>query len=586
MKRIISVLLVLAMCAVLFTGCTRDENDKGPIIRMYISSYPRSLDPSAYQVSAETTKLFGLIYEALTAVDDEGKVVPALAESWYGLYDNKDELYKMYFVLNETKWSDGADVTADDVIFAWKRILMPESNSPYASLLYLIDNAKDVKSGVVTIDALGLAAVDDTLLEVTFDQTAVHDQTTLDNAVALFAETVSSLALVPLRENVVSKGDDWMTTASEATTNGPFKVQTMEYESQIILERSTYYRLTEDDKFDKYVKPYKIVIDYYSNGQNAAQWQQDRFNNGDIYYLGSFTPDGYATFEDLKTSNMLSSSAVYFNNTDPLLDDARVRKALSMVIDRTALVQAVDPTFVPATGWVPHGVFNTSAEQTFREASSLSLSATADVDGAKALLREAGVSGGEIKLTYRSSNFDKLTENTANFIKSAWEQLGFTVTLERLGGVNYTQSYDTRAFQAILTDMVGNMTDAFGYLAPFARYYSGQVVSVSLEDEAYTPHITGFESDSYDALIDSIVFEVDRTKRAELLHQAEAALLDEMPACPLYFYTESYVVNEDLSKVGDYYFGYRDFCKIKLKDYLKVTAASESAVAAEDGQGA
>ena len=83
-----------------------------------------------------------------------------------------------------------------------------------------------------------------------------------------------------------------------------------------------------------------------------------------------------------------------------------------------------------------------------------------------------------------------------------------------------------------------------------------------LEDEAYSPHITGFESDSYDSLIDSIVFEVDRTKRAELLHQAEAALLDEMPACPLYFYTESYVVNEDLSKVGDYYFGYRDFCKI------------------------
>ena len=88
MKRIISVLLVLAMCAVLFTGCTRDENDKGPIIRMYISSYPRSLDPSAYLVSAESTKLFGLIYEALTAVDDEGLVVPALAESWYGLYDN------------------------------------------------------------------------------------------------------------------------------------------------------------------------------------------------------------------------------------------------------------------------------------------------------------------------------------------------------------------------------------------------------------------------------------------------------------------------------------------------------------------
>ena len=148
MKRLIAILLLTVMCLGLLTACARDENDKGPIIRMYITGYPRSLDPAAVQPSAEITKLLGLIYEGLTAIDEEGKVIPALAKSWYVKYDEKDGQHKMYFELNETHWSDSTAVSADDVIFAWKRILTPDIESPYASLLYYIKNAKDVKSGV------------------------------------------------------------------------------------------------------------------------------------------------------------------------------------------------------------------------------------------------------------------------------------------------------------------------------------------------------------------------------------------------------------------------------------------------------
>ena len=250
MKRLISILLLVVMCLGLLTACARDENDKGPIIRMYITGYPRSLDPAAVQPSAEVTKLFGLIYEGLTAIDAEGKVIPALAKSWYVKYDDKDGHHKMYFELNDTHWSDSTGVSADDVVFAWKRILSPEFESPYASLLYYIKNAKEVKSGVLTSDDLGVAA-DDRLLEVTFADeffTGENDMENLKKVADLFAETVASTGLVPLRENIVSKGDDWKTKASENVSNGPFKVQTMEYDKQIILERSMYYRLTEDDK--------------------------------------------------------------------------------------------------------------------------------------------------------------------------------------------------------------------------------------------------------------------------------------------------------------------------------------------------
>ncbi|HPE95419.1 MAG TPA: ABC transporter substrate-binding protein, partial [Bacillota bacterium] len=499
MKKIITVLLLLAMCLTLFSGCASNPDDHGPIIRMYVTSYPRSLDPSALQTSADITKLLGLIYEGLTAVDEKGKIIPALATNWYGKYDEKDLQYKMYFELNETRWSDGVAVSADDVIFAWKRILAPESSSPYASLLYTIKNAKEVKSGVLTSDDLGLAAVDDTLLEVTFDSKYVYDETTLAQAVELFAETVSCLALVPLREIVVSKNDDWMTKASEATTNGPFQIQSMEYDSYLILQRSPNFRIKKDDKEDKYVKPYKIVIEYNNNSKNAAGWQEERYESGTIYYLGDFTSDGYVKYSNLiQTTNMLSSASLYFNTTDSLLDDANVRKALSLAIDRQAIVKAIGGMYVAADGYVPHGVFNTDAATTFRKASTLGMSTAADLTTAKQLLSKAGVSGGSITLTYRGTNSDTINDTVAEMVKASWESLGFTVTLSRLSGVNYTNVFDTRSYQAVLTDVVGNMVDAFGYLAPFARYYSGQVVSVSLEDESYTPHVTGYESDEYD----------------------------------------------------------------------------------------
>ncbi|MBP3388080.1 MAG: peptide ABC transporter substrate-binding protein [Clostridia bacterium] len=583
MKRLLAILLLAVMCLGLLTACARDENDKGPIIRMYITGYPRSLDPAAVQPSAEVTKLFGLIYEGLTVIDEEGKVQPALAKEWYVKYDEKDGQHKMYFELNETHWSDSTGVSADDVIFAWKRILTPDFESPYASLLYYIKNAKDVKSGVLTSDDLGVAAVDDTLLEVTFADeffTGENDLENLKKVADLFAETVASTGLVPLRENIVAKNDEWKTKASENVSNGPFKVQTMEYDKQIILERSTYYRLTEDDKekkFDKYVTPYKLVIDYSSNSQKGTEYQEGKFEEGRTYYLGDFTAEGFAKYADsIVTQKMLSSAVLYFNTTRDALKDKNVRQALSVAIDRENLVAVARGQHVPATGFVPHGVMGANGE--FRAESQLQVSTKADEAKAKSLLGSAKPS---VTILFRGSNYDKVNEDVANAIKANWEKIGVKVEVKKLSGVNYTEAVTNRDFDVLLTDYVGNMMDPYGYLAPFARYYSGSIVSVSLEDAAYTPNISGIESNEYDAIIDKIVFNSNKAERLELCHQAEALLNDLMPATALYYYTESYVTKPELKNVGSYYFGYRNFNDTTLKDYLAVNSAYDAEVAAD-----
>lgn len=583
MKRLLAILLLAVMCLGLLTGCARDENDKGPIIRMYITGYPRSLDPAAVQTSADVTKLLGLIYQTLTTVKEDGTIVPSLAKSWYVKYDEKDEQHKMYFELIETHWSDTTAVSADDVIFAWKRILSPEFESPYASLLYYIKNAKDVKSGVLTSDDLGLAAVDDTLLEVTFEEeffTGENDMENLNKVADLFVRTVSCVGLAPLRENIVSKGDDWKTKASENVSNGPFKVQTMEYDKQIILERSINYKLTEEEKeknIFKYVTPYKLVIDYASNSQQGTEYQEEQFKNGRTYYLGDFTAEGFTSYADsVVTHKMLSSAVLYFNTTRDALKDKNVRQALSVAIDRDNLVAVSRGQNVAATGFVPHGVMGDNGE--FRAESTLQNSTKADVSKAKSLL---GSAKPKVTILYRGSNYDTINEDVANAIKANWEAIGVTVELKKLSGVNYTNAVSSRDFDVLLTDYVGNMIDPFGYLAPFARYYSGSIVSVSLEDAAYTPNISGLESDEYDALIDQIVYNTNKADRTKLCHDAEKMLDDLMPATALYYYTESYVASPELKNVGSNYFGVRDFTKTTLNNYLAVNSAYDEEIAAE-----
>ena len=312
MKRTIALALAVLMCAGLFAACsTLGEDDRGALISMYISSFPTTLDPAAMQTDAETSKLLALLYQPLTSLNEKGEVKEGLAYEWYKFYDKRDDLYKMYFKLNETKWSDGRAVSADDIVYAWKRILAPESESPYASLLYPIKNARAYKNGEdgKTSDDLGLYAADSLLLEVVFEKTFNGaDDPEFDAAVQLFAEIVSNVALSPMREDIITKAEKdaaaaetsggeenttapWYINPARLTTNGPFRLQALSEGDRLVLERNSYYYRDEtEDALDKSVIPYRLVCIYQeesvgsslADGATAltqAQYQYNRYTD-------------------------------------------------------------------------------------------------------------------------------------------------------------------------------------------------------------------------------------------------------------------------------------------------------------------
>lgn len=612
MKKTIIVLLILCICIPVFVACStlKGDKDKGAVVNMYFGSLPSSFDPATVHMDADASTVLSLVYQPLTAVDTSGKVKPALAKNWYAYYDKRDSEYKMYFELNETMWSDGIAVSADDIVYAWKRILSPEFASPYASMLYPIKNAAKVKSGVMTSDDLGLVAEDDFLLCVTFEQ---------DYDINLFAEIVSCLGLSPLREDIITKSekdqastsksaednyDPWDINAALMVGNGAYRVQSYDAGVKLVLERNTfYYRDDEEDALDKSVIPYRLAC-YYQEGSIAVAgdnpiseqvYEYNRYTAGKTYYLGDFTKETFSALSsDITTDKQLSTYSYFFNTKKTLLSDPKVRQALSMAIDRQAIVDEIGKKYIPSTGFVPSGVFNDGKGSDFRKVGGALYSTTADINGAKNLLSSAGVKGGEITLSYivpvksavYSNNSSKVdyyfeTEIIANSVKASWESLGFTVTLKRLYSDNYLKALKEGDFDVMGLDFVTNSVDAFGYLAQFATRYSGNVVSIDFESETFTPHYTGLASAEYDTLIDSIVYVSDRAERANRLHNAEKLFAELCPATAVFQCTSSYVASDVISKITTDYYSYKDFSALRMKDYIDVNSKENAESIAE-----
>ena len=139
----------------------------------------------------------------------------------------------------------------------------------------------------------------------------------------------------------------------------------------------------------------------------------------------------------------------------------------------------------------------------------------------------------------------------------------------------FVDAYCAGDFDVIAIDMQAYSTDAFGVLAPFAKAFSGQAIDMQNQNFDAVGHITGFYSEAYDAKIEEAFAEKDIAKRAAILYEAEKMLLDEMPVIPVVFNVDSYMVGKGLSKVGDTWFGAREFRKTKLANYAELKPGYE-----------
>ncbi len=589
MKKFIALMLCLLAVLPLFAACDNgpdEDEDKGPIIPVYITTEIANFDPAYSNLDDAAAKILGLLYEGLYKINANGKVVKNQSKSVKVLDDPEEGYYAIEITLTNTSWSDGTRVQAADYVYAWKRILESEFRGEAASMLFDIKNARAVSTGDASIDDLGVTDEAIDVLRIEFEGPTDYNR---------FYEYLASPLLAPLREVAVDKVEkDWATSASIVVTNGPFAVKSYTPGQSMVLERNAYYyRDPEKHSVTKSVKPYRLEINFVKDLSDALSALENR----EIVYVGELPLDvraAYLAEGKADVTDTMSILSCLFNTEVAPFDNADVRNALSLALDRNEIAKIL--TFAkPAEGLIADGVYNTGYSKknakSFRDAGEGLLSASADVNKAKELLNKAGVTGGEITITLRDNEADVAV---AKYIKSVWEKLGFDVELDQkkykkykddkeydLVTDAYLDAYDAGDFQVILIDYQMLTTDAFPNLAMFASAFSGGVMNMDPNDEDYgvSNHISGYNSEAYNAKIEeAFAVKDDREARAKLLHEAEAILMQDMPIMPLVQLQSGVVKSSDLQKLGDSFWGFDLFTNVVLKnryDYEETTAAPD-----------
>ncbi len=582
MKRLLSFALAAIMVVCTFASCsTLEKDDRGAIVTMYLADEIYDYDPMLAYTDAAAAKVFSLIYEGLTRLDAKGNWEKAMMDSYKEVEpDSEEDGYRIQINLRENKWSDGRTVQANDFIYAWKRILEPTNACEAASLLYDIKNAREIKMGDATVDDLGVYAIETYVLEIEFASKEVD----LD----AFFRNCASVALVPLQRDKVESSDKWAKRASSMVTNGPFAVRGITIGQEMRLERSAYYyRDTESNQaLDKYVIPYRLVIQF---GYGNKEKQLEHYEAGDIFYMGELPLAARADYEKEAVIRDGAATHTYFFNTEnELFEKPEVRKALSMAIDRQALAELVVYADA-ATGLIPSTVLDAGGKGKFREKGGTLIENTANISEAQSLLKEAGVTKGSFAITVRDTEVDLAI---AEYVADVWKDLGFTVKVKSLSPEKepsteanqsdtykdmFQEAYKAGDFDVIALDYQMLSSDAFSALAPFAAVFSGNGVDMDSADYDVIPHVTGYDSEDYSALIEeAYAAGSDSSAKTEKLHEAETMLLDDMPVMPLLFLKDAYICNDKvLSGIKDTYWG-RDFKRMKMRNYMEYKESMEA----------
>ncbi len=605
-KRVTALLLCLATIVLCLAGCSHGDNDKGAYIRMYLTEPVYDMDPLEAFDNAEALQVVDLLFVGLFKADENGKPKKSLVDSYKYTEDKKEGKYTLLLTLKSTNWSDGVAVSANDVQFAFRRLFKTDVSHPAVAMLCNIKNAREIIAGNTSEDHLGVSVVDNLNVEIEFEGHADMDT---------FLPALCSPALYPLREDVVEVNPDWAKKNSTIVCSGPFMVRSMKPDEKdgFVLERNSYYmRNRSKDDLDKYVTPFRIVVDYTTD----AAKQFELYNAGEagtIYYFGhiplSVRTDA-AKADALKKVDVTdaASTHVYYLNEKAeiggktLFADVKVRQALSLALDRQAMADAIVYAKA-ADGIVPYTVLNRPGKKTeFRKKAESYLAASANVEAAKNLLKEAGITASDYEFSITVASYKEDHIAMAELAKAAWKALGFKVdvkvlkptevmetTVDATTGVETTSGTDVWAnpyktaletgdFEVIALDLVATSADAFSVLAPFAKAFSGNAINLDTTvnpNYELTPHITGYDSEAYNAKIEEAFTAAKSKDRATKLHEAEAILMNDLPVIPVVYNQNAALASKKLGKIESNFFCNADFTKTKLSGYWKIALRDE-----------
>ena len=579
MKKLIALLLVLTI-ALSLAACGKQEAAASSSIAVCLASEPDTLDP-ALNSAVDGATLIAHLFSGLAkwAQDDSGKlvIVPDAAKELVKGVENADGTVTYTYTLRDgLKWSDGKDVTANDFEFAWKRAASEELGADYGYMFEVVDGYNEGNLNVEAVDAKTL-------------------KVTLYNAVAYWDELLAFPTYFPVREDVVAN-ESWATDPATYICNGAYTMTGWDHNSVITLEKNP-----------NYVDADKILmgkIEFYLS--DDANNMVANFKNGTWQLIDDVPTNEMATLkaeypDEYKVAGQIGTYYVCWNINEDILPAelgltgveaemarAEIRNAISLLFDRNYIVNDIaQGGQVPASSFVAMGMTNPDGTEFYKTAGhNDGFYGFYNVD-ASAVESNYNQALEVLKKYYKFedgkfTNFPSMTYlyNTSEGHKAIGEYLqaqlatiGITMNMENQEWATFLQTRKNGDYSIARNGWVADYNDPICFLDMWTtisgnndvQFGKGNHVDVAcynldLTDLGYDIKVeNGTWAQTYDVLIKTIKNCTDNTVRYELMHRAEDLLMSTGCICPIYYYTDTYMISKTVHGFFSNPLGYKYF---------------------------
>lgn len=501
------------LCSFLFliilTGCGRplavERAAEEGILLLGNGPDPQSLDPHITTGTSELN-IHMALFEGLVSPDPKTlEPVPAVAESWQISEDGRSYTFQLR---SDARWSDGSPVTAEDFVFSWTRMLSPDLAAPNAWMLYVIKGAEAYNRGEAASASLGLSARGPHTLELE-----------LESATPYLLSMLMHPAWYPVHRptverwgNIHDRGNPWAESGRHVG-NGPFRLREWRANVWIDTGANPYYW----DRANVTLNGIRFMVFEEPGAQERA------FLGGQLHVSSTVPPARISWWkrersEEIHLDPYLGTYYILLNHRHPQLADLRVRKALSLAVDRRALVEnLLGAGEIAAHSFVPDSMPNYEAPRM----------SGFDPERARQLLAEAGYPNGNgfprIQYLYNTSENHR---RIAEALQAMWqEHLGISIELYNQEWRVYLDRRERGDYALARAVWIGDYLDPDTFLSLWSTG-SGRVWSA-------------WENSHYDNILREANQEQNTTRRMRLLADAEQILLQEQAVIPLYFYVSS-----------------------------------------------
>lgn len=572
MKKLLSLLLSGALAFGLLAGCGGDSTTTAPEettpaettpaettaneITVNIASEPQTIDP-ALNSAVDGAIMINHMFEGLMRWEDSGVETAGSdgtctnAQLGYGQAEsyekvaNEDGTVTYTFHLRDgIMWSDGQPVTASDFVYSWQRLVDPATAADYSYMIDCVVGASEIIYGTSTgeVDAEGNEIIE-YAEPSTLAVSAPDDQTfvvTITSDLPYFTEICAFPATFPVREDIVSDAQ-WTYDPATYISNGAYKMTSRVTNSEIVMEPNEHYYGVEELGPDKIT--FKLMDD--------ANAMLSGFNSGELDFIESMPTDevaGLLASGDLKIVDYIGAYYVCYQTQKEPFDDPKVREAFTLAIDRTYIVEQITQTGqVEAGGFVPAGVYDAEGAtgDDFRTVGGDYYAPTdadyeANCERARELLAEAGYPNGEgFPVVTYLYNTDDSHKAVGEALQNMWQTvLGVTVQLDNQEWATFLQTRKDGDYSIARNGWIADYNDPMSFLDMW-------LTGGGNNDAQYA-------NPEYDALIQQAKASTDPAERMQLMHDAEDIIIGQDYAlCPLYFYTQKYMLADGIT--GMYY---------------------------------